>query len=550
MTGRRVAGILAGMVLPLLVVSSVGTSGHAAPPEPWTAPAVIPGTAGQANPLAATAPDGTDLLVWMTPGPMSPQNVLNGKVRLPGRSAWLPLPTTLVGDYLGVAAMAGTPDGDFWILLGDGSVNYRTRIVRLHTRTQAWTRPVTLFGTQTDNAHTPTGLGLAGDGTLVVTASAPPLVPAMGDPAYRLAVTVKKPGGRWASRFVSPLGKMTTNHTLSVNKAGDILISFIQGYNLADMKVRAAFLPHGSRVWKVSDISAAGQSQRTRSSLAPDGTAAVVWVSPASAPFSAAHLATRNVRRSTAPWVGRDLATGGNLDVDSYVVAGRKGRATAFWRTVAGGSVLVWSRHFDGSALAPAVQVTATGEIAEFNAVRPRPDGTALLVYQRFTPAIHGIASEARVLTNGVASAPETLIGDETTFGATNGEQVTVDAAGRGLMVYTQGTYPATTFTWLGQAGPPAVMTSPTSGVAVTRAKVTGRTSAGSVMTCATGYWVDASRRTYRWTRNGLTIRGAIHPSYRLVSADRGKRIACQVVATNATGSDLTLTSPARKVSG
>ena len=218
---------------------------------------------------------------------------------------------------------------------------------------------------------------------------------------------------------------------------------------------------------------AAGDSQRLRSSIAADGTAALVWSSPSSAPHNAVRLATRDVRDPLSPWVGRDVVTGG-VDTDAYVLAGRGGRATAFWRTT-GASNPIWSRHFDGTALASPTQVTPSGEIAEFDALVPRPGGTAFLLYQRFGPGIFSLGLEVGTLVDGVASDPVTLTGDETTFGNTNSEQLSVDAAGRGMLMYTFGDYPDTNISWQAQLTSPAVMTGPATGVVVRRAKVTGR---------------------------------------------------------------------------
>lgn len=542
MTVRR-AGAVAGIVLALLLPLMVVTTSQAAAPVPWTLPQAVPGTAGLVNPQSATAPDGTDLVLWGAAGAVSPQNVVKAKVRLPGRSAWVKIPVRLKGDYLGVSDIVGTPQGDFWAVYSSGASNDDSFIVRLDTRAHRWTKPTRLFTSQAAYSHAAPQVGLSGDGTLVVATYAPPAVPPAGDPVYRIAVTTKKPGGRWSSRFLSPVDKMATGHVLSVNRAGDILISFIQGYDLADMTVRAAAKAHGKhKPWKVGTLSAAGDSQRVRSSLAADGTAAVVWSSPASSPFTAVRLATRDIRTRLDPWVGRDVVAATSVDTDAYVLAGRHGSATAFWRTT-GASNPIWSRHFDGSSLGSPVQVTPTGEIAEFDALVARPDGKAFLVYQRFTPAIFSLGLEVRTLVDGVASDPVTLTGDETTFGNTNSEQLSVDAAGRGMLMYTFGDYPDTNFSWQAQLAPPAAMTGSSTGVVAHRARITGATRVGRTVTCTAGYWVEASSITYRWTRDGHPIAGATRARYDIARADAGKQLACRVVGSNADGEKTVLTS-------
>jgi hypothetical protein len=192
--------------------------------------------------------------------------------------------------------------------------------------------------------------------------------------------------------------------------------------------------------------------------------------------------------------------------------------------------------------------VTPSGEIAEFDALVPRPDGKAFLVYQRFTPAIFSLGLEVRTLVDGVASDPVTLTGDETSFGNTNSEQLSVDAAGRGMLMYTFGDYPDTNFSWQAQATRPAVMTGPATGVVARRAKVTGVARVGRTVACTSGFWVEASRLSYGWTRDGDLIAGARSKRYDVRRADAGHGLGCLVVGFNSGPSQTVLISKRKTV--
>ncbi|MFN8195357.1 MAG: hypothetical protein U0R80_13870 [Nocardioidaceae bacterium] len=538
------ASVLAAVVvLPLVTVAAA----RVAPPVPWSDPVAIPGTDGLANPLSATAPDGTDVVVWGLSTSTPLVNKVLAKVRLPGRQRWVDVPVRIRGEYAGINDIVGTPDGDFWAVLAIGE-STETYLTRLDTRAARWTRPVRLFTDQAAYHHMSPRLGLAGDGTLVVAAIAPPVTPPSGDPVYRIAVATRGPRGSWTSRFLSPVDAMASGQEVHVNRAGDVLVSWIQGYNLPDMTVRAATRSHrAGSPWKIRSLSAAGDSQRAHSDLAPDGTAAVVW-SATSTSFSAARLSTLDVRDPLAPWVGRDLVTGVNLGVDVWVLAGNGGRATSVWLQVGGGQVL-WSRHLDGSTLGSPVQLSRAGELGELDGLVRRPDGDAFVVYQRFTTGIVSLGIEVRTLVDGAASDAVPLTGDAATSGNSNSERLGVDAAGHGMLLYTHGDYPDTDYTWQAQLAAPSVLTGPATGVPVARAQVVGRVAPGGTVGCRSGYWAEAARLRYGWTRNGHPIAGATHRFYDVVRADAGKRLACRVVASNSTGVDTTLRSRARDVS-
>jgi hypothetical protein len=105
---------------------------------------------------------------------------------------------------------------------------------------------------------------------------------------------------------------------------------------------------------------------------------------------------------------------------------------------------------------------------------------------------------------------------------------------------------PDTNLQWMGQGfAVPDVMTSPTSGRHVRRAKV--KALRGDRFQCVSGFWVEKAALDYRWYRNGRRIRGAVKVRYQAVAADQGKRLSCKVIASN-TGGKRILTSRARVV--
>jgi hypothetical protein len=493
------------------------------------------------------APDGTDLVARLVDGTGAFANAVKGQIRLPGETRWRRVPKGPNGTYLGVTDIAPTTAGDFWMTYVTGSGDYRSYIVKLDSYTRTWSRPVRLFKDQKNYYHGSPELELSVDGTLVVSAYAPPKVDPPGDPVARLAVGRHSRGGTWKNRFLSPADKFASGAHLAGNRTGDVVVSFIQGYNLGDMRVRAASRAHGKHSeWKVSTLSVAGDSQRAHPAIGTDGTAAVVWSAPSTG-TNAIRMATRELRRDTAPWVGRDVVTAPSVDIDAHAVVNRKGETTAVWRQGGGGTTALWSRHLDSTGWGAPVQLTPNGEIAEFDALVQRPDGKAALLYQRFTPTIDGLAVETRTLRQGQPGVVQQLIGDEATDGASNSEFLGIDAASHGTMIYTRGDFPDTDFAWLSQSKAPSVMTGSATGKVVERARVKGSLRIGTKATCASGYWVETSSFSYRWERNGHRIAGATSKRYRLVGRDDNERLSCRVKGFDDAGHHRALTSPSER---
>lgn len=63
---------------------------------------------------------------------------------------------------------------------------------------------------------------------------------------------------------------------------------------------------------------------------------------------------------------------------------------------------------------------------------------------------------------------------------------------------------------------------------------VTGSAKVGATLRAVKGTWTSGTSISYRWLRNGKAISGATKSSYKVSSADRGKRIQVQVTGKKA----------------
>jgi hypothetical protein len=72
------------------------------------------------------------------------------------------------------------------------------------------------------------------------------------------------------------------------------------------------------------------------------------------------------------------------------------------------------------------------------------------------------------------------------------------------------------------------------------RVRVPGESSphsVGETLECEHDSWANSPTFSYHWLRNGTAIAGAESSTYKLVEADAGTSVQCQVIATNAGGS-------------
>jgi len=87
---------------------------------------------------------------------------------------------------------------------------------------------------------------------------------------------------------------------------------------------------------------------------------------------------------------------------------------------------------------------------------------------------------------------------------------------------------------------PPSRLTSPA---------ISGTVKIGSTVTCTPGSWTnDATTFTHSWALNGVTIPGAVGPTYPIVPTNGGRSLTCSVIATNDVGASASATSAAAAV--
>ncbi|MGN7967907.1 hypothetical protein [Microbacterium sp. 22296] len=80
---------------------------------------------------------------------------------------------------------------------------------------------------------------------------------------------------------------------------------------------------------------------------------------------------------------------------------------------------------------------------------------------------------------------------------------------------------------------------------------ITGTTKVGSTLTAKAGTWAPAPvTLSHQWLRNGVAISGATSSTYKLTSADKGKRISVRVTGTKAGYTPLARTSTATAAIG
>jgi len=542
---RRAVPVLSTTAL--FVGSGLVAPGTAlAAPAGWTAPQGIPGTVGQANPVSSTAPNGTDLVVWINPGSTSGAQI-KARIRLAGRSTWQRVPARVDNEpSVQDMVLAPTSGGDFWLSWVQYAGQPEVYAMRLDSRTRRWSKPTPVFH-QPGYGHGGPSLAVAGNGTIVIAAYAPPDTPTT-PPTYRVVVATRSPGGAWRTHFLSPASQHAGGEAVAVNSSGQVLVSFIQGYNLSEMTVMAATRSaKPSATWHVHRLSKVGDSQRAHPALGDDGTAAVAW-SATSTSFDAVRLSTAHLGHGTPAWTRRNVATGVPSVVDAYPVVTKDGQTTTVWTRSSSGQQVLWSRNLIGTSLGAPLQLSPDGMTAVVDAFKLRADGKAALMYQLFSNGpLTNQGLRLRVLRHGVSGPAVDLT--ESSDGSVNSPALGVDAASRSTVIWTRGDYPGTDFAWLGQVvAKPSVMSGPSSGHLVRRASVTGVARVGKTVTCASGYWVETSGLDYRWLRNGSRIHGADGPRYRLVGADSHRRISCRVTASNFSGIDHVLRSRTRRV--
>lgn len=523
----------------LSLVAGLAVQPATAAPAGWTSPERIPGTSGAVNQVSATAPDGTDVVVWVASVP-DDQVAIRGRVRAPGTTEWVKM-QAYVTDRAQDIKLAADRYGDFWVTWVRYNPNTgipQVLVSRLDSDTAKLTAPQQPF-VDAGYGHQTPQISVTNSGTVFVATTASPKA-SSNPPTYRAEVGIKRPGDPWRTRFLSPADDFAAVRTLAVSPNGHAMVMFIQGYESAETRVRAATRPAGSdSAWTVSDVSPAGDAAGARAAIGPNGMAAIEWNAPSNG-NEIVRLAYRNVT-SDGSWVSTDLVTGPGFHQVETPVVDPDGYITAFWW-----DGRVWARQVQDGVMLTANAVSPAGVRSDMRAVLMGNDGLAAVVYQSYDNNLDNLGLRLRWVDHGVAYEENVLTASYE--GSANTVQMGLDAADHVNVVWTAGDYPIVELRSLGNPpAAPSVVTAPNFGEAVTAASLTGRPRVGRVLTCGAGYVVEATEVNWRWYRQGNRISGETGRTYRLRDADKGKRIKCAMVARGL--EDLTtLMSPARRI--
>ncbi len=535
MSSRSYVLALAVVTVALLASPGVGE----AAPAGWTGPTLIAHTHSVVNQVFATAPNGSDALVWVGPGTTAGKATLFSRLRLPGKTAWTTVPTNLKDQYnIQEYTLRAAPNGDFWLAFvqyGETSGSPEVYVMRLDHKTHRWTRKTKVFHSATYH-HGGARLAVAGDGTVVVGAYAPPVTPPIGNPGYRTVVAVKSPGSTtWVARYLSPATKQASTPELAANKKGQVVASWIiNADNLSTMAVRAAVRNTGPHApWRSSTLTAPGASQRSYVAIGDNGTAAVVWVEPASGPATTISAGTLRVGNGTPSWLVTSPVSGGGFSSPAITV-GPTGIPTVVYRQsgIAGAAMTQATNFVTGSWTVPAV-LSPTDEVSQPAALATRTNGKAVVLYQQFMPGtFDDLGLRIRKLSpsgNGPAETVTTSIDPKV-----NAPYLGMTAAGGTVVEWQSGPYPANHQAWSGSMlRAPTVVANAFTSKRVKRTVVKGDTAVGKTVTCSSGYWVETGKLVYGWSRGGAVIHGADRQRYALTAADRGHKIACTITASN-----------------
>ncbi len=107
--------------------------------------------------------------------------------------------------------------------------------------------------------------------------------------------------------------------------------------------------------------------------------------------------------------------------------------------------------------------------------------------------------------------------------------KTTVDDIGKNISVRVVGSkigYESATFTSA------ALIVQPASLIKTPTPTLSGTTKSGQTLTAKPGTWDSGVKLTYQWLRNGASIKGATKATYKLTSADKGKKISVKVTGT------------------
>ena len=273
----------------------------------------------------------------------------------------------------------------------------------------------------------------------------------------------------------------------------------------------------------------AGDGQKVKAAIGPDGTAAVTWNAPSTG-TDIVRLAFRDVT-STDAWVSTDVATGPGVHRMDPPVVDPDGFITTFWW-----STQTFARQVQDGVLLSPNAVSPGGVRSDLRDVQMANRGWSALLYQSYDAGTNNLGLRFRWVDHGLPYAERVLT--TASDGSANSVQLGVDAADQLNVVWTSGDFPDTELQSMGNPGAsPVVVSAPYFGEAVAKATMTGRAKVGRVLKCNGGYAVEANDVRWRWYRNGNRIAGETGRRYTVRNADAGKRLKCAMVAVGTDGS-------------
>jgi hypothetical protein len=388
----------------------------------------------------------------------------------------------------------------------------------------AWGDPVTVSDTSTRAGSPRLGVAVDGDATLVWHATDPATEDAVLASATRPAST-----GVWGA--IEPVTGVLDDATETtdplIGPTGDVTVLWVD--YTKSFGTRTTTRSAATGTWSaVRTLSTQYVPEQFDATIDEDGTVQAVWTQDASAADEAPRVLVGSAMVDGV-WTALKTITAGPTDsVYGQVAVAPDGRATAAWAaTVDGDGIdLNWRLSSASTipvAAAPAVSGTVrTGSTVTCKVTWSGATSATSYAWLRDGKAISGATAAKRRLT-----------------GADYSHQV----ACRASAANEGGTATATSVAKKVAAGPALTAT--------TKPSITGTAKVGKKLTAKAGKWSPAATSYgYQWKRGGASIKGATKPTYKLVKADKGKKVTVTVTAKLTGYANGSATSTSVKVSG
>ena len=233
---------------------------------------------------------------------------------------------------------------------------------------------------------------------------------------------------------------------IAVAADGSIVISYIDGYDTAQMRIGVAVRgPSGP--WRTSFLSAEGSSQVARVAAGPDGTVAVGWTTPVLG-ADTVRLATLDASAGSARWAKRTVVSGIVAGDPTPVVEPSGAVLIIYSDSSVSGRFLASRRLLHGS-LGAVRQLTATGEFTEVGAVAVTGRGRVLVGHRQLDFGLGQLGLFVVPVVRGVPGPDAPALLDASPAGAIGRFSMGTGPRGLVRVIYQRGTYPTTDFAWL-----------------------------------------------------------------------------------------------------